>query len=165
MLLVGLGKARNPARDRDGLRVAAARAARAARTCGAKSLALSWPLAQGPVALAAELLAVTEGASLGVYRFDKYLTERKPLKLGAVRLLLDAEARKLFKDPAQKASLEAALDEGRALADATCLARDLVNEPAGALTPRALAAAAEEVAKRAGSSARSTGAAGSRSWG
>ena len=150
VLLVGLGKARNPARDRDGLRVAAARAVRAARTCGAKSLAISWPLAQGPVALAAELQAVTEGASLGVYRFDKYLTERKPLKLGAVRLLLDAEARKLFKDPAQKAALEAALDEGRALADATCLARDLVNEPAGALTPRALAAAAEEVAKRRG---------------
>ena len=150
VLVLGLGKSKSPDRDRETLRIAAARAVRSARGAGAKSLAISWSGAEGPHALAAEVRALAEGASLGIYRFDKYLSEKKPLKLTSLRLLLDAPAQKLFKVAAQKAELEAAVAEGCALADATCLARDLVNEPASVMTPRALAEAAEAVAKKRG---------------
>jgi leucyl aminopeptidase len=46
--------------------------------------------------------------------------------------------------------VQAGLDRGALLAEATCFARDLVNEPGGALTPRALAQVAVEVAEREG---------------
>ena len=45
---------------------------------------------------------------------------------------------------------ERGLERGRTIADATRLARDLANEPAGALTPSQLAEVAVEVAERAG---------------
>ena len=45
---------------------------------------------------------------------------------------------------------ERGVDRGRVIADATRLARDLSNEPAGALTPTQLAEVAVEVAERAG---------------
>ena len=150
ILIIGLGKSRNADRDRESLRVAAAKAVRSARTLGAKSLAISWPASEGPHAVAKELCALAEGASLGAYRFDKYLSEKKPLKLVSLRLMLDAPAQKLYRVPAQKAELEAAVAEGRALADATCLARDLVNEPAAAMTPRILAEVAEASARKHG---------------
>jgi len=151
VLVIGLGKARSPERDREGLRTAAARAVRATRGVGAKALAISWPNSGEAAVLADEVRAIAEGASLGAYRFDKYLTEKRALKLNAIKLLLAGDAAgKMFKSPSQRMPLDHAVAEGLALADATNLARDLVNEPAGVLTPRALAEAAEAVAKKRG---------------
>jgi leucyl aminopeptidase len=48
------------------------------------------------------------------------------------------------------ASAERGLQRGRVIADATWLARDLSNEPAGALTPVRLAEVAAEIAEREG---------------
>ena len=48
------------------------------------------------------------------------------------------------------AAAERGLERGRAIADATWLARDLSNEPAGALTPSQLASVALEVAESGG---------------
>ena len=133
LLVLGLGKAREPDRALDGLRTAAAKAVKAARAAGAKTLALAWPAGEEP---AREVQALAEGASLGAYRFDKYLREKKPSRLSKLQLLA----------PKGIKGLAEAARQGQAVADAVCLARDLVNEPAGRITPRALAAEA----KRAG---------------
>ena len=131
IVVLGLGKPGDADKALDGLRIAASRAVRAARAAGSKTLALAWPAGKEP---AREVQALAEGASLGAYRFDKYLREKKPLKLSKLQLLT-------AKGPAL-AALNAAAEQGQAVADAVGLARDLVNEPAGKITPHALAAEA-----------------------
>ena len=138
LLLVGLGRERDKERTLEQLRVAASRAVKAARAVGAKSLAVSWP-AGGDAA--GEVQALAEGASMGAYVFDRYKKEKKPLKLARVQLLTAAK-------PGRE--LAAAAKLGSAVADAVCSARDLVNEPAGKLDPRALAAEARKAAKEHG---------------
>ena len=82
---------------------------------------------------------LTEGLGLASYRFDRHRTHAEPkTALGSVTLLAatDEEAR----------ALQAAFERAVILADATCLARDLVNEPPNHLTPKALADRAVELA-------------------
>ena len=150
LLLIGLGKERGVDKDLEALRQAASRAVKASRPSGAKTLGLAWPAASEPVRLAREAQAITEGAGLGGYRFDNYLKDKKPLKLVSLRLLLDGEAAAALKTAGVRALAEQGATLGGAIADATCLARDLVNEPAAKMTPRALAEAAQEMAKKRG---------------
>lgn len=75
--------------------------------------------------------AVAEGFLLATYRYTDLKSEPNEAKLKRL-LLLGAD--------------EAAVERGRARAEATLLARDLINEPAATLTPEALAARAREVA-------------------
>ncbi|HEX2057902.1 MAG TPA: leucyl aminopeptidase [Actinomycetota bacterium] len=79
--------------------------------------------------------AALEGILLGSYKFTAFKSEPRPPKLQSVQVLGAAEA-----------DLEAAWTA----AEATMRARDLVNEPAGSLTPSALAERAAEVADGAG---------------
>ena len=79
--------------------------------------------------------AVAEGLLLGSYRFTTYKSDPKPSKLQRV-LFIDAD--------------EDALDRAAITSEATCLARDLINEPASTLTPEALALRAKETADVAG---------------
>jgi leucyl aminopeptidase len=156
LLVVGLGgagRAREPERELESLRQAAARAVKAARGAGARKLAIAWPRAADPERLALEVQALAEGSALGAYRFDRYLREKKPSRLARVELL----ARDAGKPP--RALVEAA-QLGARIAEATCLARDLVNEPAGKMTPRALADAARKVARQHGLSVEVLGRAG-----
>jgi leucyl aminopeptidase len=115
------------------------RATRLARATGARSAAL---LATG--ATPAELETLAEGATLGLYQFAKYLTGERatPPALEELTLLAPASV----DASASSAALERAASTGRAVARA----RDLVNEPAGALTPSRLAAIAGEWAAPAG---------------
>ena len=75
--------------------------------------------------------ASVEGFLLGSYRFTKYKTDPKPSKVQRL-IVLGAEG--------------SSLERGRIYADATTLARDLINEPAGGLTPTAWATRAREIA-------------------
>lgn len=152
LLVLGLGKAKSPDRAREGLRIAASKAVKAARAAGGKSLAIIWPWGEKDGELAAEVQALAEGASLGVYRFDRYLKEKKPLKLARVQLLAREEraAQRGGKHPQARKDLQEAAALGSAIADATCLARDLVNEGAGVLTPLALAQAAQQMGAASG---------------
>src|SRR5438309_3280879 len=63
LLVLGLGKKRDADKDRDALRVAAARALRAAKAAGAKTLAIAWPAAEVEAELAREVQALAEGAA------------------------------------------------------------------------------------------------------
>jgi leucyl aminopeptidase len=82
--------------------------------------------------------AVAFGFISGQYRFDKYLSEPKPAKTETL-VLSGADAAAM-----------AAADRGAIIAAGVALARDLVNEPAGAKPPAYLAGVAEEIAADTG---------------
>jgi leucyl aminopeptidase len=139
---VGLGPVRRGARARDTepLRRAAAGAVRRARDLGAATVAVFMPAA----ALSARdrAQAVAEGALLGTYRFDKYLKEKNGKVVRALTVLEP--------DRRSAAAARDGVRIGRITAEATCLARDLVNEPANVVTPTFLARRATEIAKAGG---------------
>src|SRR5207237_7550903 len=89
LLALGLGKPENHDRLLDALRSAASRAVKAARSAGARSLAIVWP--HGGPDPAAEVQALAEGASLGAYVFDRYKQVQMPVKLAPGRLLAREE--------------------------------------------------------------------------
>jgi leucyl aminopeptidase len=136
LALIGRGKAPLGARE---LLILGGRASRLAKATGARSAALL-----APSAAPAELQALAEGAALALYHFAKYLTDERatPPALAHMTLLVPAA----FDESAAAAALERAASTSRAVARA----RDLVNEPAGALTPSRLAATASEWAHAAG---------------
>ncbi len=82
--------------------------------------------------------AIAEGATLAAYRFSRYKGSPKPSKLESLAVVGAGE-------PTQQG-----LDRGARVAAAVALARDIVNEPARAMTPRKLADLAAEVAEAEG---------------
>ncbi|HOD17940.1 MAG TPA: leucyl aminopeptidase [Candidatus Cloacimonadota bacterium] len=80
---------------------------------------------------------LAETALLTIYKFDKYLSETSSETLDALHLVQDTKNTR---------NLNKGILEGRILADATNLARDLVNEPANVITPDTLAEAAKKAA-------------------
>jgi leucyl aminopeptidase len=86
--------------------------------------------------------AIAEGVVLGAYRYTELKTDPEPSRIASVLLVGRGGQR-----------VGAALERGRAIAEAVCVARDLVNEPGGTLTPAAFAARAEALAASAGFSA------------
>jgi leucyl aminopeptidase len=95
-------------------------------------------------ALAAQ--AVAEGASLAAYRFGRYKSDPKACRLESIAVVHPAGG--AGAGPAGEVGR--GLDRGARVAAAVALARDLVNEPAGAMTPRRLAERAAEVAEAEG---------------
>ncbi len=84
--------------------------------------------------------AVTEGALLGLYSFRKHMT-REDDKLGEIKQLL------IFGSDETKLHLEEGSNKGKVLAEATNLARDMVNEPANYMTPKHMAETATKLAE------------------
>lgn len=89
---------------------------------------------------------LSEGALLGTYRFDPYLTgDRKPKKEPKRCTLLwprlaDSSATKIL------AKHRRAIEEGQRVAESVCFARDLVNTPGNDLRPADLAQKAQSMA-------------------
>jgi len=136
--LVGLGAAERAAPS---LRVAAGCAARVAASVGAARVAFAWSSTAGD-ARACEIAA--EGALLGSYRFDKYLTDERSRRPATTTFIVRAPVE------VSPADSDRAFARARSTARAVCRARDLVNEPAGTLTPTALAETASAWARDAG---------------
>ena len=86
---------------------------------------------------------VTEGALLGLYSFRKHIT-REDDKLGEIKRLL------IVGSDETKLRLEEGSNKGRVLAEATNLARDMVNEPANYMTPNHMAETAIRLAESYG---------------
>ena len=84
---------------------------------------------------------LAEAALLTGYRFDKYLSETKPPSLEAIHLAMELKNPRMF---------NRGVLEGRIFAEATNLARDLVNEPANVIYPESLAETAKKVALKYG---------------
>ncbi|MFC1915253.1 leucyl aminopeptidase [Chloroflexota bacterium] len=87
--------------------------------------------------------AITEGALLGLYLFRKHKT-RENDKPGEIKQLL------IIGSNEAKLPLKEGSDKGRILAEATNLARDMVNEPANYMTPACMAEMAMGLAKSYG---------------
>ena len=82
--------------------------------------------------------ALAEGAVLAAYRFTKYKSQARPSKLESLVIV------------GRGAKVQTGTERGSRIAGAVALARDLVNEPAGAMTPSRLADVAVEIAEREG---------------
>ncbi|RMH76370.1 MAG: leucyl aminopeptidase [Actinomyces sp.] len=83
--------------------------------------------------------ALAEGAVLGDYRFTVYKTSSTRTRLARVDVVGASGKR-----------AQADLERGVVVAEAQCLARDLVNEPGGVLTPPEFARRAARAARAAG---------------
>src|SRR5262249_19095720 len=141
VIVVGLGSRKPGQRgrvDAEPIRRATASAVRRARDLGASTVAIFMP------ALSARerAQAIAEGALLGTYRFDKYLKEKNGKVIGALAVLEP--------DRRNVAAAREGVRVGRVWAEATCVTRDLVNEPANVVTPSFLAQRAAEIAKEGG---------------
>ena len=131
LVALGLGEPGELTADR--LRRAAAAAVRAAWKASSLTLTLLDALG-GSVDPAVAAQAVAEGALLAAYRFTPYKTEPRACRLERIDLI------------GRGARLSAAVERGRTIAQAVCLARDLVNEPPGSVTPSRLAEVATDLA-------------------
>ncbi len=86
---------------------------------------------------------VTEGALLGLYSFRRHITKEDD-KPGEIKQLL------IVGSDEAKPHLEKGSSKGKALAEATNLARDMVNEPANYMTPNHMAEMAKKLAESYG---------------
>jgi leucyl aminopeptidase len=93
----------------------------------------------GCIELEASAEAIAEGALLGLYSFTKY---KKPEYEDIKEMLI------VVREKGKVSILEPAIGKGKLVAEATNLARDMVNEPANYMTPSQMAEAAKEIASR-----------------
>lgn len=140
VIVAGLGKP-----DKFGLeevRRAAAASLKAARALKAKKVAtIVHGAGVGGLDAKAAAQALTEGALLGLYRFKKYKAEAEENGGEIDELnILERNGQKI-------AAIQEGVRIGKILSDATNLARDMINEPANAMTPTRMAEIAEEAAK------------------
>ncbi|GAG27430.1 unnamed protein product, partial [marine sediment metagenome] len=139
VVVAGLGK--QSALSQDKVRGVVAETCRFLRQKGIDSIAT---VAQGAgiagISLETAVQAVTEGALLGVYSFRRHIT--KEAEYGEIKELTIVEP-----DETKLPLLEQACYEGRVLAEATNLARDMVNEPANHMTPSHMAEIAAKLAE------------------
>jgi leucyl aminopeptidase len=87
--------------------------------------------------------AMAEGALLGTYSFRKYITKDPDFKELQQLNILES-------DPENREALELGVMKGKIIAEATILARDMVNEPANIKNPTSMAETATQIAQKYG---------------
>jgi leucyl aminopeptidase len=138
VLVVGLGPQEQFSLQ--GVREAAATAARKARDLGVKSFSsIVHGGGRGGLSLEAAAQAVVEGAILGLYRYQE-LKNKPPERPDPEQFTL------VVFDEGQVPEVTAGANPGQVGAEAACLTRDLVNRPANYATPTDLADVAMEIA-------------------
>ena len=85
--------------------------------------------------------AIAEGAILGLYQFGRYQAKNGDESTKFDDLTI-AEL-----DEVRSKAIKSGVARGRAMAEGTLLARDMVNEPANVMTPASMAQAAQQVAE------------------
>ena len=143
VLVAGLGKAESF--DRETIREVMATSCRYLRKLDIKEVAT---IAHGAGIAGLDAKSsgqsIAEGTILGLYRFKDYITKNDD-SAGEVEELLIVES-----DSKKIGDLEEGVQQGRLLAEAAILARDMVNEPANVLTPTRMAEVARQVAREEG---------------
>ncbi len=141
ILLVGLGKQKDL--DPERVRRFAATAIKSAETVSAKKIVFDLSYF-AKLDLEHIVHALVEGVELGAYKFLKYKskTALEKMQITPVEevILCGLEKRRFKK-------LEQVISIGKLFARATILSRDLINTPAGDMTPKALLEKAQEIAK------------------
>ena len=142
VVITGLGKQRELSQDR--VRGAIADTCRLLRRKGVDSIATT-ALGAGIAGITLEgaAQAVTEGVLLGVYSFRRHIT--KEAEYGEIEQLLIVSSVE-----SELVALEQGCRQGKVMAEATNLARDMVNEPANHMSPGQMAEAAGRLAKTCG---------------
>ena len=136
LLLVGLGERSSFTLDK--LRRTAATAAKRARDLELDDASFALHVSEGSAVTRAAAEAAAEGASLGLYRFDRHKTGEETRELESFDLVSDdGEAVR-------------GAETGVKTAAAALLARDLANEPSNEATPEYLEGKAREIADRYG---------------
>jgi leucyl aminopeptidase len=139
VVVTGLGKQAELSQDK--VRGAVAETCRLLRNKGVDSIAT---MAQGAgiagISPEGAAQAVTEGALLGTYSFRRHIT--KEAEHGEIKQLTIVAGGKT-----ELPGLEQGCNKGRVLAEATNLARDMVNEPANYMTPTHMAETAARLAR------------------
>ncbi len=139
VVIAGLGKKQELTLDK--IRGVVAEACRLLQKKGIDDIAT---IAQGAgiadITLKSAAQAITEGALLGLYSFRRHIT--KEAEDGEIKQLSIVASNK-----ADVLPLEQGRDEGRVLAEAVKLARDMVNEPANYMTPGHMAEVAKKLAQ------------------
>jgi leucyl aminopeptidase len=131
--VVALGVGPRSKLSSEALRRAGAALARSAPRAPRAGFVLDGVLPEAtPAQAAAQALA--EGVALGGYRFGRYKSGAKPFELREL-VIVSTDAR----------GVQSGGERGALVAGAVAFARDLVNEPAGTLTPRRFAELALEV--------------------
>jgi leucyl aminopeptidase len=138
--VVGLGKREELTKDR--VRGAVGEATRSLRRLNCRSIAVSLhTFGTESIELAALAEAVVEGSLLGLYTFSEY----KESEYGEVeRMIVVAGAKK------ELSSVERGVHLGQVMAEATIMARNMVNEPGNVMTPGRMAEMAGEVSRKYG---------------
>ncbi len=85
--------------------------------------------------------ALVEGAGLAAYRYTALKSDPKPCRVAEVALIAG---------PDEHPRLQGAIDHAVGVVEAVWLARDLINEPPGSMTPLRLSDVAVEVGERTG---------------
>jgi leucyl aminopeptidase len=142
VLLVGLGAHEKVTVD--SYRKLAAAAVKLGERVKAKRIVLVVPEAD-TVREDARIEAAAEGALLAAYRFDRYLTKDKPTATVEELELAPAHAKS-----GARSRHDEAIARARAVTDGVTMARDLVNEPAGTLTPVEFARRAQDAGRKYG---------------
>lgn len=132
VLVVGLGKETESGTQE--VREGAFKVINRASSAGHKDVYLRLPNAESRETAR----AAAEGAALGCYRFDKYITKDEDDRFAPVETCYveDADERGLF--------------EGKVIGESQCYARDIANEPANVISPETLAEKAKELAEEVG---------------
>lgn len=138
--IVGLGKKADLTPEK--IRVAVAEVCRGLRQKSPESV--------NSVALGADVTtinfedvgqAITEGALLGTYTFRKHMTKAPDYREIQRFNIVEADREKAV-------LLEKGCRKGKIIADATILARDMVNEPSNIMTPTAMAEMARQLSQK-----------------
>ncbi|MCK4590132.1 MAG: leucyl aminopeptidase, partial [Candidatus Latescibacteria bacterium] len=139
VIVAGLGKSEEFTADK--IRQVSATSLREARALGAKSVStIVHGAGIAGFAPRDASQALTEGAILGLYKFDKYL-EKKEKKEIEELLVVEFDEKKI-------PEVERGVERGKIFAQAQNMVRNLVNEPSNQMTPRVLTERAREVTER-----------------
>jgi len=140
--VVGLGKPSEFTLDR--ARQAAANGVKALRAAGAKNVAtVLHGTGAGGLGSDAAAQANAEGIVLGLWRFRKYHSDNNDLGVIDSVTILEGDAAKLE-------TVKRGVERGRIIGEATCLARDMANEPGNTLTPTRMSEIARDIATQHG---------------
>ena len=138
LVIVGMGKKADASAER--VRLAAGKAAAAARGAGARDITISF---DGTGLEPAEFgQAVAEGAVLGLYRFLRYKSKNENGKKDVRTLTILAEKAAMMPKVLQGARA------GGIIAGSAAMARDMVSTPGADMTPAVIAGIARDLARK-----------------
>ncbi len=143
VIVAGLGPADKF--DAQVVRQVAANVARYLRQKGIKEAAtIAHGAGVGGLEPKASGQAIAEGSLLGLYKFGYYLSGGNETRVQVEELTI------VERDASRASEIESGVAAGLVVAEATMLARDMVNEPANMMTPTHMAEIARRVAESEG---------------